>query len=105
MASVFFVHFFTYHDFTPQLLLYLNLSGSLLFVFCLALQHVNQTWPCLKYQTPSTWYVLSCATTDGRIDWLLMRLLNAVVFGAIVGCNNNRCDSDLSLFGPFCISL
>jgi hypothetical protein len=30
-------------------------------------------------------------------------LLNTVVFGAIDGCNNNRRDSDVSVFDIFCI--
>jgi hypothetical protein len=30
--------------------------------------------------------------------------LNTVVLGAVDGCNNNRCDSDVSFFDTFCIS-
>jgi len=36
-------------------------------------------------------------------DWFLC-LLNTVIFGAIDGCNNNRCDSDVSFIDTFCIS-
>jgi hypothetical protein len=78
-------------------------NGSLRFLCRLALQHIDRTWLGSKYQSLSTWYVLSGAADGGR-DCVLMRLLNTVVFGAIDGCNNNRCDSDVSRFDIFCIS-
>jgi hypothetical protein len=67
------------------------------------LQYIDRTWLGPKYQTPSTLYVLSCAT-DGGSDWFLMCPLNTAVFVAIDGRNNNRCDSNVSLFRTFCIS-
>jgi hypothetical protein len=67
------------------------------------LQHIDRTWLGSKYQTLSTWYVLSCDTDSGS-DRVLMCLLNTVVSAAIDGCNYTRRDSDVSFFDTFCIS-
>ncbi len=76
------------------------MNGSLRFLSCLALQHIDRTWLGFNYQTLSTWYVLSCAT-DGGSKQFLMCLLNTVVLTSLDARINSRCDSDASLSDTF----
>ncbi len=85
------------------MLLFLNINGSLRFLSCSALQHIDQTWPGSKCQTLTTLYVLSCAAYGGS-DWFLMSHLHTVVFASRNGCNNNRSDSDVSHSDTLCFS-
>jgi hypothetical protein len=57
-----------FHHYSPQLLLFLNVNGSLGFLSCFTLQHVDRISLGSLFKTLSTWYVLSCATDDGSFS-------------------------------------